>query len=82
MLSAKHYYLNSKIDDLTSYEISTPPKQKENTASQFGWIEALKYEPFNGFHLKASYQRAIRLPNSKELFGDCIITFPSAGVEP
>ena len=82
MLSAKHYYLNSKIDDLTSYEISTPPKQKENTASQFGWIEALKYEPFNGFHLKASYQRAIRLPNSKELFGDGIITFPAAGLKP
>ena len=82
MLSAKHYYLNSKIDDLISYEISTPPKQKENTASQFGWIEALKYEPFNGFHLKASYQRAIRLPNSKELFGDGIITFPAAGLKP
>ena len=82
MLSAKHYYLHSKIDDLTSYEISTPPKQKENTALQFGWIEAMKYEPFNGFHLKASYQRAIRLPNSKELFGDGIITFPAAGLKP
>ena len=82
MLSAKHYYLHSKIDDLTSYEISTPPKQKENTALQFGWIEAMKYEPFNGFHLKASYQRAIRLPNSQELFGDGIITFPAAGLKP
>ena len=82
MLSAKHYYLQSKIDDLTSYEISTPPKQKENTALQFGWIEAMKYEPFKGFLLKGSYQTGIRLPNSKELFGDGIITFPAAELKP
>jgi len=42
----------------------------------------MKYEPFRGFHLKASYQRAIRLPNSQELFGDGIITFPAAGLRP
>ena len=82
MLSAKYFHLHSEIEDLTSYEMIEAPKKKNNTTSQIGWIEAIKYEPFRGFHLKASYQRAIRLPNSQELFGDGIITFPAAGLKP
>lgn len=82
MFSAKYFHLHSEIEDLTSYEIIEAPKKKSNTTSQIGWIEAMKYEPFRGFHLKTSYQRAIRLPNSQELFGDGIITFPAAGLRP
>ncbi|MDD7529493.1 MAG: TonB-dependent receptor [Prevotellaceae bacterium] len=82
MLSVKYFHLHSEIEDLTSYEMIEAPKKKSNTTSQIGWIEAMKYEPFRGFHLKASYQRAIRLPNSQELFGDGIITFPAAGLKP
>lgn len=82
MLSVKYFHLHSEIEDLTSYEIIEAPKKKSNTTSQIGWIEAMKYEPFRGFHLKVSYQRAIRLPNSQELFGDGIITFPAAGLKP
>lgn len=82
MLSVKSYHLNSEIEDLTSYEMIEPPKKKSNSTNQYGWIEALKYEPFKGFHLKASYQRAVRLPNSQELFGDGIITFPAADLSP
>jgi len=82
MFSAKYFHLHSEIEDLTSYEMIEAPKKKNNTTSQVGWIEAMKYEAFRGFHLKASYQRAIRLPNSQELFGDGIITFPAAGLKP
>ena len=82
MFSVKYFHLHSEIEDLTSYEMIEAPKKKSNTTSQIGWIEAMKYEPFRGFHLKASYQRAIRLPNSQELFGDGIITFPAAGLKP
>ena len=82
MFSVKYFHLHSEIEDLTSYEMIEAPKKKSNTTSQIGWIEAMKYEPFRGFHLKVSYQRAIRLPNSQELFGDGIITFPAAGLRP
>ena len=82
MFSAKYFHLHSEIEQLTSYEMIEAPKKKNNTTSQIGWIEAMKYEAFRGFHLKASYQRAIRLPNSQELFGDGIITFPAAGLKP
>ena len=82
MFSAKYFHFHSEIEDLTSYEMIEAPKKKSNKTSQIGWIEAMKYEPFRGFHLKASYQRAIRLPNSQELFGDGIITFPAAGLKP
>ncbi|KGL49856.1 TonB-dependent receptor [Porphyromonas gulae] len=82
MFSAKYFRLHSEIEDLTSYEMIEAPKKKSNTTSQIGWIEAVKFEPFRDFHLKASYQRAIRLPNSQELFGDGIITFPAARLRP
>ena len=82
MFSAKYFHLHSEIEDLTSYEMIEAPKKKSNKTSQIGWIEAMKYEPFRGFQLKASYQQAIRLPNSQELFGDGIITFPAAGLKP
>jgi hypothetical protein len=82
MLSAKVFHLNSQIEDLTSYEMMEPPKQKQNKTSQFGWIEAIKYEVAPDIHLKTSYQRAIRLPNPQELFGDGIVTFPSANLRP
>ena len=82
MFSAKYFHLHSEIEDLTSYEMIEAPKKKSNTTSQIGFIEAVKLEPFSDFHLKASYQRAIRLPNSQELFGDGIITFPAAGLRP
>ena len=82
MLSAKVFHLNSKIEDLTSYEMMEPPKQKQNKATEFGWIEAIKYEVIPHVHLKASYQRAIRLPNPQELFGDGISIFPAASLRP
>lgn len=82
MLSTKVFHLNSRIEDLTSYEMMEPPKQKQNKATEFGWIEAIKYEVVPNMHLKASYQRAIRLPNPQELFGDGISTFPAAGLRP
>ena len=49
MLSAKYFHLHSEIEDLTSYEMIEAPKKKNNTTSQIGWIEAIKYEPFRGF---------------------------------
>uniref|UniRef100_UPI0035A19FAA TonB-dependent receptor plug domain-containing protein n=1 Tax=Prevotella heparinolytica TaxID=28113 RepID=UPI0035A19FAA len=52
MLSVKYFHLHSEIEDLTSYEMIEAPKKKSNTTSQIGWIEAMKYEPFRGFHLK------------------------------
>ena len=82
MFSAKYFHLHFFFKQKTAYEMIEAPKKKSNTTSQIGWIEAMKYEPFRDFHLKASYQRAIRLPNSQELFGDGIITFPAAGLKP
>lgn len=82
MLSAKVLHLDSKIEDLTSYEMMEPPKQKHNVATEFGWIESVKYEAVSQVHLKASYQRAVRLPSPNELFGDGISIFPAAGLRP
>ena len=82
MLSGKYFLLRTDIEDLTSYELIAPPARKRNTTTRLGWIEAMKYEIAGGTYLKGSYQRAIRLPNAQELFGDGIITFPAAGLKP
>ncbi len=38
MLSAKVFHLNSKIEDLTSYEMMEPPKQKQNKSNRV-WLD-------------------------------------------
>lgn len=81
MLSAKHYYMRSGIEELSIYMQETP-ELKKNKAHRFGFIESVKWEFLKGFHLKASYQRAIRLPNPEELFGDAITIFPASRLDP
>lgn len=82
MLSVKNFHIHSKIEDLSSYELQEAPKVKENTSDKFGFIEAVKWQFVEGWHLKASYQRAIRLPTGNEMFGDGMIVFPSAKLRP
>lgn len=81
MLSGKHFYMQSKIEELSVYMQETP-ELKENKANRFGFIESFKWEFLDGINLKASYQRAIRLPNPEELFGDGITIFPAAKLDP
>ena len=81
MLSGKHFYMKSKIEELSVY-MQGAPELKENTAHRFGFIESIKWEFLKGMTLKASYQRAIRLPNPEELFGDGITIFPAAKLDP
>ncbi len=82
MFSAKHFHIHSKIEDLSSYELQEAPAIKENTSDELGFIEALKWQFIKDFHLKASYQRAIRLPTGNEMFGDGMLLFPSAKLRP
>lgn len=81
MFSAKHYYMHSEIEELSVYMQDTP-ELKKNTAHRVGFIESVKWEFLTGIHLKASYQRAIRLPNPQELFGDGITIFPASKLDP
>ncbi len=82
MLSGKHFYINTQIEDLSSYELQEAPELTHNSSSNFGLVEAVKWQFIPDFHLKASYQRAIRLPNANELFGDGVLIFPSANLKP
>lgn len=81
MFSVKHFYLHSEIEPL-SLQIQGTPEIRKNSSHNFGFIEAIKFEVVNGLNLKASYQRAVRLPKPDELFGDGIIVFPANSLNP
>ena len=81
-LSVKNFYINTEIEDLRSYDLQQAPQLKQNKTCKYGIIEAVKWQFFPDFHLKASYQRAIRLPNAEEMFGDGVLIFPSADLMP
>ena len=81
MLSVKHFYMNTQIEDLSSYELQEAPPLKQNSSNNYGFVEAVKWQFIPDFHLKASYQRAIRLPNADEMFGDGMLIFPAANLK-
>ncbi len=42
----------------------------KHQGDEFGFYEAIRYEPMKDFFVKASYEHAFRLPNNSEIFGD------------
>ncbi|WP_421919773.1 TonB-dependent receptor [Marinifilum sp.] len=82
MLSAKHFYINTKVEELGSHVQQNTSTVKQNTSNNIGFVEAIKWQFIPDFHLKASYQRAIRLPATNELFGDGVLIIPAANLKP
>lgn len=66
---------NNYVEDNSLRE----PEITENDFSKIGYSEALRYRLLPWLNLKGSYQHAMRLPYSEELFGDgvYILTAPN-----
>ncbi|ACF13452.1 TonB-dependent receptor plug [Chloroherpeton thalassium ATCC 35110] len=69
---------NDYIDDNNLRE----PSISENDFAKMGYSEALRYRPLHWLNLKASYQHAMRLPYSNELFGDGVYILASPNLAP
>lgn len=77
----KHYYNNVEGYNTNIYVQGTP-EQVNNTISTFGYNAGMRYNFSKAVMIKASHERAVRLPNNAELFGDGILITPAIFLQP
>ena len=79
--AVKHYY--NKVEGYnTNIYLQEPPDKVNNTTSAFGYTAGIRYNFTKALMIKASHERALRLPNNAELFGDGILITPSILLQP
>jgi vitamin B12 transporter len=79
--AVKHYY--NKVEGYnTNIYLQEPPDKVNNTTSALGYTAGLRYNFTKTLMIKASHERALRLPNNAELFGDGILITPSILLQP
>jgi outer membrane receptor protein involved in Fe transport len=77
----KSYYYNAEsIDFLASGATEIPIRSVNDTNSGFGF--GAKYDLSATVFLRASFERAVRLPTEREVFGDFIGTVPNFVLRP
>lgn len=65
---AKHYYKKSRTHVSVDATGNYAPVERDISTAGYGMATTLS--PFSGLNLKLSYEKAYRLPTSRELFGD------------
>lgn len=80
-VALKHYY--NKVEGYnTNIYLQAPPDKVNNTVSKFGYNAGIRYNFTKSFMVKASYEKALRLPSNEELFGDGVLITPSILLQP
>lgn len=77
----KHYY-NKVSGYNTNIYLQAPPEKVNNITSTIGYNAGLRYNFNEAWMAKASYERAIRLPQNAELFGDGALITPAILLKP
>ncbi len=79
--SVKHYY--SLVNGYnTNLYLQKDPDLVTATFSKLGYNAGIRYNLSPDFFLKASHERALRLPNNQELFGDGALITPAITLRP
>jgi vitamin B12 transporter len=79
--AAKHYF--NRVEGYnTNVYLQAPPDKVNKTASIFGYNAGVRYNFTPAFLIKASHEKAVRLPNNAELFGDGILITPAIHLKP
>lgn len=79
--SIKHYFNHVKGSNTNIYQTDTPEEIKKDV-HDWGYNIGVRYN-INEFLLaKAAHERAVRLPNNSELFGDGVLITPSIELNP
>ena len=83
-LSAKCFHIHSEIAATGRMQRSLrgTPSTIENSRTKFGISEAFRHRVHPSLNLKASAEHAMRLPDSKELFGDGVMITPAPKLTP
>ena len=74
-----HYSYNIPHDELGQ---SGNTVSNKNSDTHIGYYESIRYSPIKGLFLKASMEKAYRLPNTEEAFGNGSSIVSSADIEP
>ena len=85
MLGVKLLLSRSRItpSDLIQYRsLNGVPEQQESSFRRLGYSGAFRYQLLPWLNVKASYQHALRLPTTSELFGDGAQVTTSPYIEP
>ncbi|MCG8332171.1 MAG: TonB-dependent receptor plug domain-containing protein [Chitinophagales bacterium] len=79
--AVKHYYNHTEGYNTNIY-IQDAPEYINTNTHNWGYVAGLRYN-INEFLLaKAVHERAVRLPNNAELFGDGVLITPSIKLQP
>ena len=87
-LAVKFFHLNSKIyssfglshsDTIT---VKKTPAKTSNELTYYGFSEGVSYEIIPDLRLKTSFEHAVRLPDTEELFGNGISINSSINLKP
>lgn len=83
LLSAaiKHYY-NQVQGYNTNIYLQAEPDKVNNITSTIGYNAGMRYNLTPEWMVKASYERAVRLPLNAELFGDGALITPAISLKP
>jgi len=81
-LGVKAFHTHAEITALNVFNVQDTPETEGNTSTKFGASEAIRWRIWPFFNLKASYQRALRVPTPDELFGDGVLVTPSGDLKP
>lgn len=77
----KHYY--NRVEGYnTNIYVQGTPERVNNTTSKFGYNAGIRYNFTQALMIKASHERAVRLPNNAELFGDGVLITPAITLQP
>ncbi len=83
-LSLKHFHIDSDIaaTGLNQLSLHGKPKTVHSSFDRYGFGEALRHRLFTPLIVKASFERALRLPDPDEVFGDGARITPSPDLAP
>ncbi|MCL3781977.1 TonB-dependent receptor [Prolixibacteraceae bacterium JC049] len=75
-----HYTMQTRLIELT--DINRIPEDIDNTKSNYGISNAMRYRFTPNFLVKASVAHDVRLPSDNELLGDGFIIAPAGNLDP
>lgn len=81
LIGFKFHYLKSEITEAAT-NVITEPEETDNDYTNFSYDESLILQFIEPLAVKASYQHAVRLPTSEELFGNGVDVSVATDLKP
>ena len=80
--SIKYYYYSLQTKLIDYYDFARIPEEIDNTKTDYGFSNAMRYRFTPDFLIKASAAYDLRMPSNEELLGDGYLTAPAGNLDP